>query len=301
MTTHSNDPTQRPGALDLASLETVPAVFDMAPQAHAAPAAHPAPTPEPGFQVELAILSRQGGRRYNEDACGHWHSDDHLCCVVADGAGGHGGGDIASKLAVQSLIGGYAAQPAGTPAEVEALIRATNASILAHRGEGATQHMHTTVVALLIDLAHRRALWGHAGDSRLYVLRGGRVAAQTRDHSLVQSLVDGGLLAPEKMRTHPQRSELLSALGTQEHELMVSAVAEPWAILPGDVFLLCTDGLWEYVEESLLESSLAQAADPQAWLAQLEERVLQNAAHKPNHDNFSALTVWIVPDLRLAP
>ena len=67
------------------------------------------------MQMELATLSRRGGRNYNEDACGHWHSDSHLCCVVADGAGGHGGGDKASKLAVQFILGAFAGTPEGTP------------------------------------------------------------------------------------------------------------------------------------------------------------------------------------------
>ena len=67
------------------------------------------------MQIELAILSRRGGRNYNEDACGHWHSDHHLACVVADGAGGHGGVDQASKLAVQNILSTYAAAPDGSP------------------------------------------------------------------------------------------------------------------------------------------------------------------------------------------
>ena len=72
------------------------------------------------MQMELATLSRRGGRNYNEDACGHWHSDSHLCCVVADGAGGHGGGDKASRLAVQYILGAYAAAPEISPSRLPA-------------------------------------------------------------------------------------------------------------------------------------------------------------------------------------
>lgn len=246
------------------------------------------------MQLELAILSRRGGRAYNEDACGHWHSDSHLCCVVADGAGGHGGGDRASKLAVQQLISAYAGDAEASPAAIEALIRRTNDTILAHRIDGTVQqNMHTTVVALFVDLDARTASWGHCGDSRLYVFRGGRIAAMTRDHSLVQSLVDSGMLAREKVRTHPQRSELLSALGTSDEELLLSVSPQAWEVQAGDVFLLCTDGLWEYVEDDELEAALAAAAGPHAWMEALEAAVLRNAAHKPRHDNFSALTVWV--------
>src|SRR5258706_6043072 len=93
------------------------------------------------MQLELAILSKRGGRSYNEDACGHWHSDHHLCCVVADGAGGHGGGDKASKLAVQHMISGYAASPTSTPEAIERLVRPTHQSIIAHRHDDPS-HRH---------------------------------------------------------------------------------------------------------------------------------------------------------------
>ena len=86
---------------------------------------------------------------------------------------------------------------------------------------------------------------------------------------------------------------LLSALGVAEDQLLIGVSAEPWVLQAGDVFLLCTDGLWEYVAVTAIEAALAQAPDPQAWLDDLEQQVLAAAAHKPNHDNFSALTVWV--------
>ncbi len=250
------------------------------------------------MQIELAIISKRGGRNYNEDACGHWHSDAHLCCVVADGAGGHGGGDKASRLAVQHVIGGFATNPDSEPAALEQLIRQTSQTIIAHRADDpALAQMHTTVVSLFVNLDTNQAAWAHSGDSRLYIFRRGRVSMQTHDHSVVQSLVDGGMLTSDQMRTHPQRSELLSALGTSDEDLMVSVSPQAWPMLPGDVFLLCTDGLWEYVEEADLEAALQAAPDPHAWLDVLEAAVLKNAAHKPSHDNFSALTVWVSEDL----
>ncbi|MGL6110753.1 MAG: PP2C family protein-serine/threonine phosphatase [Rubrivivax sp.] len=247
-------------------------------------------------QIELAILSRKGGRNYNEDACGHWHSHSHLCCVVADGAGGHGGGDIAARLAVRHIIEHFAAAPLTDAEEVRQLLLDTNASVRRHRADAeAQQSMHTTVVSLFIDLDNAQATWGHAGDSRLYVFRDGQMLAHTRDHSLVQSLVEAGLLTTDQMRTHPRRSELHSALGTDPADLRVTTATRPWTLHAGDVFLLCTDGLWEFVDEAEMCASLARARDPSAWLAQLEQLVLRNAqeAHKPGHDNFSGLAVWI--------
>ena len=246
--------------------------------------------------IELAILSKQGGRDYNEDACGHWHSDTHLCCVVADGAGGHGGGDIASRLAVKHILEQMAAAPLTSVDEVHDLLLDTNASVRRHRADGEAQrHMHSTVVALFIDLQRAEALWGHAGDSRLYLFRDGQMLAHTRDHSLVQTLVDAGLLSPDQTRTHPRRSELQSALGTDPEQFLLSTASRPWSLQAGDVFMLCTDGLWEFVNEAEMCASLNRAANPKAWLDQLEQLVLHHAAAtgKTGHDNFSAITVWV--------
>jgi serine/threonine protein phosphatase PrpC len=243
----------------------------------------------------LALLSRPGGRDHNEDACGYWHGDRYLCCVVADGAGGHGGGDVAARLAVSHIIEHYAAAPGCEPPAIHALLAQTNAVVIAHRQDSpALAHMHTTVIGLFVDLEQARAVWGHAGDSRLYLFRGGRIVLRTQDHSLVQSLVDAGMLTADQMRTHPRRSELRSALGTEPEDLMLTVTAEACALQAGDVILLCTDGLWEYIDDSDLSLSLARAVDPGAWLAELEQLVLAAAhqAGKTRHDNFSAVAVW---------
>lgn len=246
--------------------------------------------------LEVALLSDRGGRKYNEDACGHWHSERHLCCVLADGAGGHGGGDIASRLAVQELITRFSQSPADSAAALGALVRQTNAALIGQRVPGtARQDMHTTVVCLVIDFTVHRAHWAHAGDSRLYWFRAGRVRDRTRDHSLVQSLVDAGMLREDEMRLHAKRSELRSALGIDAEVLEVSSADGADDVQGGDVFLLCTDGLWEYIEDHTLESTLAASTTPREWLDALSAEVLRSAAHKSSHDNFSALVVWTRP------
>ena len=246
------------------------------------------------MKLEVSVLSNPGGRERNEDACGFWTGGGGCFAVVSDGAGGHGGGDKASKLAVQFILGAFAGNPEGTPEAIERMIVATNRSIIQHRADDrSVQNMHSTVVAMFIDFEARTGTWGHCGDSRLYVFRAGKVAARTRDHSLVQSLVDGGMLAAEDMRSHPQRSELLSALGVGDEDLQVSVSAPPWQVEAGDAFLLCTDGMWEYVEDGQMEAALTRAVSPSAWLHELEQNVLQGASHKPRHDNFTALAVWV--------
>jgi serine/threonine protein phosphatase PrpC len=243
--------------------------------------------------LEVALLSDRGGRTYNEDACGHWHSRRHLCCVLADGAGGHGGGDIASKLAVQELISRFSQQPSEQAGELDRMLRVTNEVLISQRVPGTPkQDMHSTVVCLVIDFMQHRAHWAHSGDSRMYWFRQGRVLDRTRDHSLVQGLVDSGVLSADQVREHPKRSELRSALGIAPDVLEVSAGEGHDEVQPGDVFLLCTDGLWEYLQDDVLERTLAAAPTPGGWIGDLSVEVRRAAGHKASHDNFSALTVW---------
>lgn len=246
------------------------------------------------LSVDIALISDRGGRAYNEDACGHWRSASQLCCVLADGAGGHGGGEIASRLSVQGLIERFAGTPSQAAAELKDLLRDTNEALRARREPGTpTQDMHSTVVSLVIDLISHRAHWAHVGDSRLYWLREGAVLHRTSDHSLVQSLVDAGMLDEAGRNLHPRRSELHSALGLPSEDLLISADDARLSVQPGDVFLLCTDGFWEYLDDAFLLRTQALAADAQSWLAMLGEQVSRTAAHKSSHDNFSALAVWL--------
>jgi serine/threonine protein phosphatase PrpC len=149
--------------------------------------------------------------------------------------------------------------------------------------------MRTTAVVLAVDFEHGLATWAHLGDSRLYCFRRGEIVVQTRDHSVVQSLVEAGLLQAKDLRTAPDRSKLLAALGDLD-SFEPRVATELFALEDDDKFLLCTDGLWEYVEESELQATLAAAESAEEWLRLLEGRVL--ARGRTGQDNYSALAVW---------
>jgi len=254
------------------------------------------------LSLHVEWISDRGGRDYNEDACGHWRSERHLCAVLADGAGGHGGGDIASRLAVRELVGRLAQRPTERAQELADGLRAVNDAMIQARRPGTVQQdMYSTVVGLVIDLVDGRVHWGHVGDSRLYWFRRGRLLQRTRDHSMVQSLVDAGMLKAERISDHPQRSELRSALGVPSDVLELAAADGEQAVQPGDVFLLCTDGLWEYTDDALLEQLLAQAGNARDWLESLRTAVGQATGLKAQHDNFTALTVWVDDDPAAGP
>jgi len=243
---------------------------------------------------DIAIMSEPGGREYNEDACGHWASDHHLCCVLADGAGGHGGGDIASKLAVTSLLTDFAKIPTTDGVELLGLLRRVNQAVLDGREPtGVRRDMHTTVVSLVIDTAQGYADWAHCGDSRLYWFREGHLLERTIDHSFVQSLLTAGIIQEHEVRSHPKRSVLLSALGSEPDELNASASVSSRQVNRGDVFLLCSDGVWEHLPDDVLEHSLQQAATPQDWLVTLKNLISLATSGRVRYDNFTALTVWL--------
>lgn len=242
------------------------------------------------MKLEIAALSKQGGRSHNEDACGYWTSDAGCCWVASDGAGGHGGGDVAAKTVVSNILRDFAACPAVAPERISDLIlRANQAVLLEQATSQATRNMRATAAVLEIDNVTETATWGHIGDTRIYVFRGCRVLFQSRDHSVMQTMVDAGFGDAALLRTHPQRSVLLAALGTAEE--IRPAVHETVALRDGDVFLLCTDGLWEYVDEAAMERQLAASLTAEYWLAGLEAEVLAHA--KRDHDNYSALAVWV--------
>jgi serine/threonine protein phosphatase PrpC len=194
---------------------------------------------------------------------------------------------------VQRLLEALAAQPPADTQALNQLIRQTSREVrLARVADTERADMHCTVVCLVLDFVDQLAWWAHAGDSRLYWFRGGRLLERTRDHSLVQTLLDAGLLEPDQLRTHPRRSELRSALGTDDSVLEVEDSGTPRAVEPGDAFLLCTDGIWEHLEDDMLEAVLVQAGSPREWLQALEAQVRAAALDKPDHDNFTALAVW---------
>lgn len=244
--------------------------------------------------VQTAILSEAGGRETNEDACGYLHREGRFCAVVADGAGGHDGGQVASRLAVRSLLSRFSESPVSGAAEVEALVRETNRAVLEGRASSAElAEMYTTIVCLAVDLRQATMNWAHCGDSRLYWFRDGHLVERTQDHSLVQTLVDAGVLQEDEVRTHPKRSTLQSALGMEEENLALTSPPSPREVTGANVLLLCSDGVWEHVPDATLEGLLGRSATPDEWLAAIGSAVKEATRSAKTHDNYTALAVWL--------
>jgi len=239
-----------------------------------------------------AAVTEKNQRRRNEDFCDYLWMDGVGCWVMADGLGGHLGGEVASQLAVKSIITAFGDQPEISPEGVLRYLEAAqNALLQRQKEEPQLSGMRTTIVLLLAD--PEAALWGHAGDSRLYHFQGGRIVNQTKDHSVSQALANSGEIKPEEVRFHEDRHRLLRALG-QDDDFRPTIIKTKQPLEKGDTFLLCTDGFWELVLETEMEADLHLASSPEGWLEKMQSRIVQRALIKTDkqHDNFTALAVF---------
>jgi serine/threonine protein phosphatase PrpC len=241
--------------------------------------------------MKIASLSRQGGRPYNEDVFGQWNDGRYVACVVADGAGGHGGGDVAADVARTSVLAGFAAAPGLQVDRLRALLMQANQDVVARQAEGGRlAEMRTTLVLAAVDLQDGEFAWAYSGDSRAYLFRDGAQLARTVDHSLVQQLVNSGLIDEEGARLHPQRNLLLSALGAPDGVLDID-VSVRMPVVPGDAVLLCSDGVWEVLGDAVLRETLRTSRDPDDWIGRIDAEVAARA--EPGNDNYTALVLWL--------
>jgi protein phosphatase len=203
--------------------------------------------------------------------------------AVADGMGGHGSGDVASRLAVEVLARSVMLRPLFTEAVLHALEEA-NRVIVEHDGPN---RMGTTVTGLagLETMGGDRLMVFNVGDSRVYRLGADRIEQLTVDHSEVQELVLAGVLTPEQARTHPRRNVVTRALGGG-----LELVADHWLVpaTGGDRFLICSDGLFGELPDEAMAPLLA-IADPQ----RAAETLVAAANDAGGHDNITALVVDI--------
>ncbi|MGI9431802.1 MAG: PP2C family protein-serine/threonine phosphatase, partial [Myxococcota bacterium] len=195
----------------------------------------------------------------------------------------------ASSAGVRAILDEFRREPGSDAKRLESgFVAAQEAIRRVQYEDPSIAGCRTTAVVLLEEQG--QTLWGHVGDTRLYQLHDQRVAHQTLDHSVPQALAAAGEIEPDEIRRHPDRNRLLRALGGDEDPTPTLPDAGHTRIDGRDVFLLCTDGFWEYITESDMEETLADASDPEAWLAELERRLLERASGA--YDNYTATAVF---------
>jgi PPM family protein phosphatase len=205
--------------------------------------------------------------------------------AVADGMGGHRGGDVASAMTLEALKA-VELPPEEPLASLVEEIKKANVEVL-RRGESDKdlRGMGTTLTALLTD--DDRAYVAHVGDSRAYLLRDGALQRLTRDHTLVERMVEEGRLQADQARHHPQRSILTRALGVEDDVQVDDLTLDP--IQSGDRILLCSDGLSAMVDEDVIEEILVEETDPQAAC----DRLVEAALEAGGEDNITVLVLDI--------
>jgi protein phosphatase len=240
-------------------------------------------------EIEIAVLSDIGRKRAtNQDAHRELvgpHGDRLL--ILADGMGGHSGGEIASELACEAIQRAFDRADADPPAMLRHAFRVAHARIRQRADSQPELYgMGTTGVTLWIDTASRGWI-AHVGDSRAYRLREGQLELLTADHSVVAEMLRRGLLSPAQAQDHPRRNELFRSIGGGD-ELQIDL--QQVDVRPGDRFLLCSDGLSSVVDGSLIASVLASEAPSQAVRTLVE---LANSRGGP--DNVTVQIVAVAP------
>jgi protein phosphatase len=241
------------------------------------------------MQFSIYQQSHIGGRKVNQDRMGYSYTREALLLVLADGMGGHQRGEVAASIALQTMSTLFREQAHPYVKRPERFLE--DAFEQAHeaiqryaREHGMSENPRTTIVACLVQ--HNCAVWAHCGDSRLYWLRRGQILARTRDHSHIEHLIAKGLADPSERNSHPDRNKIYSCLGaTTPPKVELSRQS---SLEPGDVLLLCSDGLWGILPDSEIVHQLSTHTIVQAVPDMIG---MATAIAGPRGDNTTALAI----------
>jgi serine/threonine protein phosphatase PrpC len=239
------------------------------------------------MRYQLNHHSLPGTRPSNEDRIAVAERDNAVLMVLADGLGGHQGGELASELLTQTMVRAFRAVKSREIARPSAflalaILQAHNAIVRMGRSHAPPLEPRTTCVACLVQDGY--AYWAHVGDSRLYHFRTGQMIARTHDHTSVEQLHQDGLLTEQEMQDHPYKSRLLKCVGGPNRPSI--ALGEETPLARGDVLLLVSDGVWEALAPEELAGFLARADLEES----VEEMLLASQRKMKEHcDNISAV------------
>jgi protein phosphatase len=248
------------------------------------------------FDLVISLLSDVGCvRELNEDSGMFVEPEDPelraskgTLIVVADGMGGHSAGEVASKMAVDVITQAYYEHRGEPQAALKKAFREANRAIHKAAEKDASKNgMGTTCTALVLQ--NGSAISAHVGDSRLYLIRDGGIYLLTEDHSAVMEMVKAGLLTLEQARHHPDKNVILRAMGSHA-EVEVTTWERPFPVRSGDSFLLCSDGLYDLVEDEEIRQ-IVELGDPQSAC----QNLIALAKERGAHDNVTVGIASLIP------
>jgi len=251
------------------------------------------------LRYELAISNRLGNRSLNQDRVGAAELGNTVVLILADGMGGHPRGELAAQVLIDSITRSIRRipLPVASPENFlrQSLKIAHHEVVEAGLKETPPIHPRTTAVVCLIQDDH--AWWAHLGDSRLYHLRGREIATRTRDHSYVEELMQKGKISQSEIDRHPMRNTVTQCIGGEQPPLVPELGGAQ--LEPGDLLLLCSDGLWGAIDDSIMTTNLDQESVDEA-AESLASRA--EAASYPYSDNISLITFrYLAPAEKGAP
>ncbi len=240
--------------------------------------------------AELTDPGRDPSKQINEDACALVSTPLGVLGIVCDGMGGHSGGREASTAGVRSVVERLASGVGSARDALNEAVEAAATSVYAV-GADAPPELRPGSTCVAVLLHEGGAEIAHVGDSRAYLLRGNTISRLTRDHSMVQQLVDAGMLTPEAAAEHPESNKITRALGiapTVEVELRQA----PLRLLPGDMVLLCSDGLTDLVSDD--EIAMITRTNLELGPEHLAQVMVNIANSRGGHDNITVVVMVVV-------
>ena len=237
------------------------------------------------MRVNSYSYTNQGGRDHNEDSVRLGGTEDREVFVLADGLGGHGRGEVASALAADAVLRACLDALQAEETGMASALQMANQIVLDGQSEAGQEDMRTTAVALWLDGG--QAVWGHIGDSRLYRLEDGVCTQLTADHSVTYRKYLGGEITRMDVYHDDDRSSLLRVLGKPA----CAPETGSGPLRPGQGYLLCSDGFWEYVYREEMLADFLKAEGPEQWARSMLLRRVRRAPE--GSDNFSLITVFV--------
>jgi protein phosphatase len=249
--------------------------------------------------IDYGKQTHIGGKTENQDHFSEFLDPQNKghCFVIADGVGGYRGAGNAAQLAVESILSSFISRDNRPPGnwlhdalqEAHCLLKGRS------KPDPSTGKLKTTcVVTVILD---GTAYWASVGDSRIYVIRNGAILHRSRDHSVVQVLLDMGEIRPEDVRHHPDRNRILRVLGMDE-DMKPTVSSEGLPLLRGDKILLCTDGLWGCIEDKAMVEFITTHSNlrAQELIDALFSKVINDIGEnmsRESHDNLSAQLIIV--------
>lgn len=232
-------------------------------------------------------FTNQGGRSYNEDSVGSRQDGGCGIFVVADGLGGHQFGEVASACVRDVLLEGWQPNEANRQEWIKMQIAEANKRVLAIEQDRKCV-LKSTVAALAID--GERAVWANVGDSRLYYLHQSGIAGVTEDHSVAYKKFKAGEITREQIGQDEDQSCLLRSIGGEDRN-EPDVYESDFPLEPGDAFLLCSDGVWEYVKDEEILIDYLKAETSKDWAELLLLRLMDRIDGK--NDNLTLITLML--------